>query len=211
MRSNRGFSQLVKTTKQRGTNCRGVLSTTSFDPLNVVKGHTRQVRVSEIRDGFIERISSMSVGNDIVCQQASSRFACEIDIGHHHMRSDVKNVENGADIGPSPKEICYSSLGSCTVMTLRTFFENTKSIKGSSWANCHLTRISVTMDEIMGSNAHVPEGVNMVVQLEGNLSLSHKERLLRAADNCPVKKMMSGGLKVNVAIAFDSDASKSEN
>jgi putative redox protein len=211
MWSNRGFCQLVKTTKQRGTKCRGVFSTTSFNPSNVVKGHTRQVRVSEIRDDIIEGISPLSVGNDIVCQQASSRFACKIDIGHHHMRSDVKIVENGADIGPSPKEICYSALGSCTVMTLRTFFENTKAIKGSSWANCYLTKISVTMDEIMGSNAHVPEGVNMVVQLESNLSLSHKKKLLRAADNCPVKKMMSGGLKINVAVAFDSDASKSEN
>jgi putative redox protein len=188
----------------------GVFSTTSLNPLNVVKGHTRQVRVSEIRDGFIDEIPSLSVGNDVVCHQASSRFACKIDVGHHHLCSDVKIVENGADIGPSPKEICYSALGSCTVMTIRTFFENTKAIKGSSWANCHLTRISVTMDEVMGSNSHVPEGVNMVVQLEGNLSLLHKERLLRAADNCPVKKMMSGGLKISVAVAFDSDASKLE-
>jgi putative redox protein len=210
MWSNRGFSKLVKTTKQRGTKCRGVFSTTSLNPLNVVKGHTRQVRVSEIRDGFIDEIPSLSVGNDVVCHQASSRFACKIDVGHHHLCSDVKIVENGADIGPSPKEICYSALGSCTVMTIRTFFENTKAIKGSSWANCHLTRISVTMDEVMGSNSHVPEGVNMVVQLEGNLSLLHKERLLRAADNCPVKKMMSGGLKISVAVAFDSDASKLE-
>ena len=208
---NRCISQLVNTTKQRGTNRRGVSSLTTFDTQNVVKGNTRQVRVYEIREGLSQKTSTASAGNDIVYHQKPSNFACKIDIGPHQIFSDVKIVEKGADVGPSPKEICYAALGSCTVMTLRTFFENTKAVKGSSWENCNLTRISVDMNEIMGSAAHVPEGVNMIVQLEGNLSSLHKDRLLRAADNCPVKKMMSGELKINLAIAFDSNDSKAED
>ena len=198
-------------TKQRSTNHRGVFSVISLDSSNAVKGNTRQVRVYEIRDDVDEKMPTAFIGSDIVNHQRPSSFACKIDIGPHHMISDVKIIEKGADRGPSPKEICYSALGSCTVMTLRTYFENTKAIKGSSWANCHLTRISIIMNEIMGSHAHVPEGVNMVIELEGNLSVLHKERLLRATDNCPVKKMMSGGLKINVAIAFNSDMSGAED
>ena len=204
----RCISQLVNTAQQRGTNHRGVFSVISLDSSIAVKGNTRQVRVYEIRDGVDQKTLTASVGSDIVNHQRPSSFACKIDIGPHHMFSDVKIIEKGADVGPSPKEICYSALGSCTIMTLRTYFENTKAIKGSSWANCHLSRISIIMNEVMGSAAHVPEGVNMIVELEGNLSVLHKERLLRAADNCPVKKMMSGGLKISVAIAFNSDMSR---
>ena len=39
------------------------------------------------------------------------RFACKIGIGRHESLSDLKQVEGGNDMGPSPKEIFYSALG----------------------------------------------------------------------------------------------------
>lgn len=70
-------------------------------------------------------------------------------------------------------------------------------MKGSSWAQSNLINISVMLDEIKGKHAHVPEGINIFVDFEGDLDESQKERLLRAANNCPVKQMMSGGLNIN--------------
>jgi hypothetical protein len=115
-------------------------------------GNTRRVIVSEIKVAGVpnkidNRLSTLAVangniprvdGSSIVDNEidspltlaASSRFACDIVIGRHKSFSDVKPIEDGADLGPSPKEICYSALGSCTVMTIRTFFENTKGMKG---------------------------------------------------------------------------------
>lgn len=101
----RCISQLVNTAQQRGTNHRGVFSVISFDSSNAVKGNTRQVRVYEIRDGVDHKTLTASVGSDIVNHQRPSSFACKIDIGPHHMFSDVKIIEKGADVGPSPKEI----------------------------------------------------------------------------------------------------------
>ena len=35
-------------------------------------------------------------------------------------------------------------------MTIRTFFENTKARKGSSWAESDLMNIAVMLDEVIG-------------------------------------------------------------
>ena len=61
------------------------------------------------------------------------------------------------DMGPSPKELSYSALGSCTVMTMRTFFENSKAIKGSSWSKSSLEYISVMLDEVKGKRTRTVE------------------------------------------------------
>ena len=40
----------------------------------------------------------------------ASRFACKIGIGRHESLSDLKHVKGGNDMGPSPKEIFYSTV-----------------------------------------------------------------------------------------------------
>ena len=52
----------------------------------------------------------------------------------------------------------------------------------------------------LGKHTHIPAGINIFVDFEGDLSVLQKERLLRAASECPVKKMMSGGLLINTVV-----------
>lgn len=110
--------------------CRGSHSLAASDSLAGTLSHSRRVYVSEYRHGV--KSSFLNIGDDpknkpiISNLCGSSSFACNIEIGKHTSFCDLKVAENGADMGPSPKELCYSALGSCTVMTMRTFFENTK-------------------------------------------------------------------------------------
>lgn len=164
-----------------------------------MKGKTRRIIVSEIKRAADTNQLAFKGGKFQSLTNLSS-LICNIQIGRHSLISDVKAVEKGDDLGPSPKELCYSALGSCTVMTIRTFYENTKAMKGSSWASSSLVNISVLLDEIAGNHAHVPDGVDITIELDGDLTDEQKERLMRAANNCPVKKMMSGGLLMNTSL-----------
>ena len=169
-----------------------------------MKRCTRRVCVSEV-SGFVglklEKVLGGVISVPSDSKGTASKFACRIDIGRHNLKSDLKDIEDGADNGPSPKELCYSSLGSCTVMTIRTFFENSKAVTSSSWADSNLSNISVTLDEVNGSHPHNPVGIDLFVTLEGNLSRVQKDTLLRAASNCPVKKMLNGNLKITTSLA----------
>ena len=120
--------------------------------------------------------------------------------GQHTLISDLKPIENGKNGGPSPKELLCAALGSCTSMTIRTFFENSKAISNSTWANATLSSVSVLVTEVKGDHPHVPIGLNIVISLTGDLSSVQQQRLLRAASNCPVKMMLSKDLKITSAL-----------
>lgn len=167
-----------------------------------MKRCTQRVNVSEVGGALVLKLDKFLGVTDLPQldgDRTASKFACKIGIGRHNLKSDLKDIEDGADSGPSPKELCYSALGSCTVMTIRTFFENTKAVS-SSWADSNLINISVTLDEVNGTHPHNPVGVNVLVKLEGNLSGIQKDTLLRAASNCPVKKMLTGALQIKTSL-----------
>lgn len=166
-------------------------------------GNSRRVSVLEIKEDTTFKLLSTEDGRGTLpnlSDSGTSRFACKIDIGRHIFFSDLKRIEDGIDMGPSPKELCYSALGSCTVMTIRNFYENTKAVRGSSWTDSELSNISVILDEVKGAHAHIPEGINLYIKFEGNLSQLQKERLVRAANNCPIKQMLSLGLLISTVI-----------
>jgi uncharacterized OsmC-like protein len=49
--------------------------------------------------------------------------------------------------------------------------------------------------------------VELVIDLRGELSSAQRQRLLRAAASCPVKRMMSGGMRDGIATSLaDEDA-----
>lgn len=178
------FSNIIKLTRRKS-------STIIHD------NNTRTVTVSERRG-----TTSSIIVNQSHEKNAStiSAFACNVQIGSHHFFSDVKAVEKGGDFGPSPKELLYAAVGSCSIMTIRTFYENSKNIKNSSWDNTELINISIVLNEIKGNHAHLPDGLDIVISLVGCISDIQKKRLLRASENCPVKKIISGGLLMNTVL-----------
>ena len=169
--------------------------------------HTQRVTVTEL-NGSLDKRNITNFDTNLnedamknVNIQIYSKFASNIQIGeNHNFISDLKEKENGENLGPSPKELCLSALGSCTVMTIRTFYENTKQLNPfSEWASSELTNISVELNEVLNEpNKHVPDGIEMQIKLTGKLSQNQKDRLLKAASNCPVKKMLNSDLKINL-------------
>ena len=144
-----------------------------------------------------EAISSTSQqGGESKCDdQRPSKFACTAYSGRHEMTSDLMPQAHGNDLGPSPKEYLMTSLGTCTAMTIRTFFENTMTRSPSTWKGATLERIQISVEEVSSpQDEHLPLGLNVFVTLVGNLTDQQKFRLIQAANGCPVKKMLSGGL-----------------
>lgn len=175
--------------------------------------HTQRVIVSELKGVVYENLNTFASHsqhsptshkniNPMNKISMYSKFVSSVQIGTKHtIISDLKQAEYGLDLGPSPKELCLSALGSCTVMTIRTFYENTKKLNPlSDWNSTELTNISVTLDEVSGGHSHVPQGINMVIDLTGNVTKTQQERLLKASSNCPVKQMLNSNLIINAML-----------
>jgi len=106
--------------------------------------------------------------------------------GRHVLLGDLAPEAGGADAGPSPKELCMLSLGLCTSMTVRLF---------ATRAGYPLTGVQVRVEEHTAEGAHVPQSLSLQLRLRGEeLTEAQRQRLLRAAGNCPVKRMLKGDM-----------------
>lgn len=101
----------------------------------------------------------------------------------------------------SPKELLYSSLSSCTIATIRTFYSNSKQMS-SAWKQTSLEEITVQVQEIMSTeDEHIPTSLRMTINLKGsNLSDAMRDRLVQSSSFCPVKRMLSKDLPIEVIL-----------
>ena len=133
----------------------------------------------------------------VVCVESlspESRFLVSSSIREHEIWVDLMQHEHGADKGPSPREYLLVALGSCTAMTVRTFFENTKRASSAAWEDASLKNVSVQVEEIMNKHAHIPAEIIIRLKFEGQLNQNQINRLEKAALHCPVKKILLGGI-----------------
>ena len=89
---------------------------------------------------------------------------------------------------PTPRELLLSALGSCTIMTIKTYSE-------SQARNYKIRDINVILEEIMEVSQHVPKNieVNIIMKYTGTIdndTLSQKIKSI--ADKCPVKRIITG-------------------
>lgn len=133
-----------------------------------------------------------------------SKHICRINSGNHEIISDLTSVVGGKDLGVSPKELLWSALGSCTVMTIRTYYEAKMAAALSDpqssalrWENSNLKSIIIKVEE-HGDHPHVPDKVTMEIRFEGTLSSAQKDKLLSSSKFCPVKKIMTNNTPIEV-------------
>lgn len=114
------------------------------------------------------------------------RYSTHLVSGRHVLFSDLMPAAQGGDTGPSPKELALLSLGACTSMTVRQFAD------ASKWP---LRGVRCTVREHCEEGKHLPTGLSLTIHLDApELTEAQRGRLLRVAERCPVKQMLSGGL-----------------
>jgi len=116
---------------------------------------------------------------------ASGRFAQDIEVGGHVLRSDEETDKGGDNSGAAPHELLLAALGSCTAMTLKVYAER----KG--WP---LRDVQVTVN-----GESTPGGLVISRQLilTGDLDAEQRQRLAEIADKCPVHKTLVGDIAIN--------------
>lgn len=153
---------------------------------------------------------SHSLSNRYLVKVIESRtethnFRCRISYGQHNMYSCYEPTKSVSECGATPKELLLAALGSCTVMSIRTYFNNTSksATPASEWYGTTLDEISISMNEC-GAD-HTPSNLSMSIYLSGKLSDHQKSRLLLAASTCPVKKMLTQSIPVDINLIDNKD------
>jgi putative redox protein len=116
------------------------------------------------------------------------KYKSTVEWRHGKFIVDEPEVAGGKDLGPDPYTLLLSSLGSCTVVTLRMYIDR----KG--W---DVPEIAVSVNMY----SEVREGKNITV-IDRDLNFlspvtdEQRERLIQIAKVCPISKILEGEIQV---------------
>ena len=112
------------------------------------------------------------------------------DLGHTWTADEPTEV-GGGNTAPSPDRLILAGLGACTAITLRMV---------AARRQIPLTGVEV---ELQLNPDGKPEGGNDIVRkilLQGELSDAERAQLLKAANACPMHKLLTGEIRVHTEL-----------
>jgi putative redox protein len=118
-----------------------------------------------------------------------NKFTTELRSRTHTLLADVGEDLGGDDLGITPHEVLEASLAACTSITVQMYAAR----KAWPLESC---------DVLVSISSETKEGtvLDAKVHLVGaSLSEEQKQRLLEIAAKCPVHKILTGPIKINLA------------
>jgi putative redox protein len=126
----------------------------------------------------------------ITAQIGKELYKTELKSATHTIISDEPKDIGGKDLGFAPRELLASSLGACTVITLRMYANR----KGWDLSDA---KVEVTFDWDEDKSKSV---MTRKVALFGTLDDAQRERLLKIANNCPIHKVLSNPIEIDTIL-----------
>jgi putative redox protein len=106
----------------------------------------------------------------------------EIHIGRNSLASDLSVEEGGDGSGPNPHDLYDAALGACTALTVLWYAKHRKiPVEG----------IEVSVERDATQERAGIYRLSAALKLTGNLNAAQREELLRAAQKCPIHKLMT--------------------
>jgi putative redox protein len=106
----------------------------------------------------------------------------EIHIGGNNIATDVSVEGGGEGSGPNPHDLYDAALGACTAMTALWYAKH---------KNIPVEGIEVSVERDASQERAGTYRLSATLTLTGNLSATQREELLRAAQKCPIHKLMT--------------------
>ncbi|MFP2904195.1 OsmC family protein, partial [Pyxidicoccus sp. 3LFB2] len=147
-----------------------------------------------------EREAPLPQGVVEVREAGEGRFAQDIRVGRHRLRSDEPLSVGGEDSGPTPYGLLTAALGACTAMTLRMYAAR----KGWPLEHVH---VRLSHDKVHAKDCAECETKNgrvdqlqRSVKLEGPLTEEQRAKLTAIADRCPVHQTLESEVDVRTVL-----------
>lgn len=120
---------------------------------------------------------------DVIVTIGQDKYKTEITMGDHLIIADEPKDVGGQDLGPNPKEILLSSLGTCKAMTVRMYADR------KEWP---LTRVTVKLSlSTQKAEKQNTTFIHSHISFDGDLDEEQKKRLFAISDRCPIHKILS--------------------
>lgn len=122
----------------------------------------------------------------LVRETHNGKFQNSILVNGHRLLADEPKSFGGLNSGPSPYDFLAASLGACTSMTLRMYFERKKVDVGTISVEVNHAKVHAD-DEERGGKI---DQFERIISVTNDVDEPTRAKLLEIADKCPVHKTL---------------------
>ena len=130
----------------------------------------------------------------ITARNTTTGYQTVVSNGTHGYVADEPISHHGTDLGFAPYDLLLASLAACKTMTIRYVARQ----KGWPLQDVH-AELDLDTDRREGQPF---TNIQVKIRLDGELTDEQRAQLLRAADRCPVHKLLMGELTIEEAVAL---------
>src|SRR6202011_2679021 len=116
----------------------------------------------------------------------------EIHIGRNSLTTDLSVEEGGEGSGPNPHDLYDAALGACKALTVLWYAKH---------KNIPLEGLEVSVERDASRERAGIYRLSATLTLTGDLSAAQREELLRAAQKCPIHKLMTE-VKTEISVSL---------
>lgn len=120
------------------------------------------------------------------------RFRTEVNADIHHFIADEPVSAGGQNLGPEPYQWLLTALGTCTVMTLRSYAD----MKQLPVDSIHAV-VSLQVEDREGIRH---SAIHREITIEGDIEEELRQRMIKVADRCPVHRVLTGEINISTEL-----------
>jgi uncharacterized OsmC-like protein len=128
-------------------------------------------------------------------ESGEGKFAEHLLDGRHLLVADEPASAGGNDRGPGPYELLLMALGAWTTMTLRLYADRKGWPLAGTGVRLRHRRIHAHDCADCETKLRMLDRIELVIELEGPLDDSQRQRLLEIANMCPVHRTLTSEIK----------------
>jgi putative redox protein len=117
-----------------------------------------------------------------VVRDQRSRMRHEIHVGPNSLATDLSVEQGGEASAPTPHDLYDAALGACTALTVLWYARQ---------KNIPVEDITVSVDRDATQERAGIYRLSVVLALTGALSVEQRRDVLRAAERCPIHRLMT--------------------
>lgn len=134
-------------------------------------------------------------GQVVVSESDAEPYGQHVRVRNHALTADEPEPM-GSDTGPTPYDLLLAALGSCTSMTVRMYADRKKWALENVTVALRHARIHATDCANCETENGMVDRIERVIQFDGELDESQRERLLEIADKCPVHRTLNSEVSI---------------
>lgn len=138
----------------------------------------------------IPKDKDLRTPKQVVVRIGEQGFTSDVKAGNHYLTADEPIDFGGNDFGPTPYDLLSAGLGACTAMTLRMYADRKKWDLQEVRVHLEHGKVYHQDSESTESKPKKIDRIERVIEIEGNLDDTQRQRLLQIADKCPVHRTL---------------------